>query len=149
MRGSTVTVERLIGAPPGQIFALLSDAGRHQSFDGSGTVQGTKKSERPLQRGSRFGMSMKMGAGYRTANTVIEYEQDRRIAWQTTGFGGLVGGRIWRYELEPSGDGTLVRETWDISQDKQRFLLKRSNFPAKTKNDMTRTLARIADAVDE
>ena len=26
--------------------------------------------------------------------------------------GGLVGGRIWRYELSPTDGGTLVRETW-------------------------------------
>jgi hypothetical protein len=48
---------------------------------------------------------------YRTTNTVIEFEQDRRIAWQTTMLGGLVGGRIWRYELSPTDGGTLVRET--------------------------------------
>ena len=29
----------------------------------------------------------------------------------------LGGGRIWRYELEPVDGGTLVRETWDISQE--------------------------------
>ena len=28
--------------------------------------------------------------------------------------GGLVGGRIWRYELSPADGGTLVRETWDV-----------------------------------
>jgi len=62
---------------------------------------------------------MRWGLPYRTwghlplagDNTVIEFEQDRRIAWQTTMLGGLVGGRIWRYELSPTDGGTLVRET--------------------------------------
>ncbi|MFY0409612.1 hypothetical protein, partial [Solicola sp. PLA-1-18] len=101
----------------------------------------------PLRQGSVFGMSMNQGFSYSTQNTVIEFEQDRRIAWQTTGSGFLakvVGGRIWRYELEPTdGGGTLVRETWDLSQDKQGFLLKRTGMPAKTRTSMESTLERI------
>ena len=64
-------------------------------------------------------MSMKMGVPYSMVNTVVEFEENRRIAWQTRPdrFGQLVGGRIWRYELEPVDGGTLVRETWDISQE--------------------------------
>jgi hypothetical protein len=50
-------------------------------------------------------------------NEVIEFDKGRRIAWQPTSFKGLVGGRIWRYELSPAkGGGTLVRETWDVSR---------------------------------
>ncbi|HZQ30284.1 MAG TPA: SRPBCC family protein, partial [Mycobacterium sp.] len=110
MEGNTVSVERVIKAPAGAIFALIADAGKHASFDGSGTVQGSKQESVPLSKGSEFGMSMRLGLPYRTTNTVIEFEPDRRIAWQTTMLGGLVGGRIWRYELEPAADGTLVRE---------------------------------------
>ena len=28
-------------------------------------------------------MDMKMGIGYQMANTIVEFEQDRLIAWQT------------------------------------------------------------------
>ncbi|MGJ9412598.1 SRPBCC family protein [Aeromicrobium sp. CF4.19] len=149
MDSDTVSVERVIRAEPEEIFALLADAGRHESFDGSGTVQGTSAPSRPLELGSVFGMSMKMGLPYSTKNTVIELEPGRRIAWQTKGFGGVVGGRIWRYELEPQPEGsTLVRETWDLSQDKQAFLLKRSSMPATTEKNMRRTLDRLAEAVE-
>ncbi|MBD8606909.1 SRPBCC family protein [Aeromicrobium sp. CFBP 8757] len=148
MDSDIMTVERTISAPPEQIFALLSDAGRHQSFDGSGTVRGTRAESRPLTLGTTFGMAMHMGVGYRTSNTVVEFEQDRRIAWKTTGLKGLVGGRIWRYELVPVEGGTLVKESWDVSQDKQKFFLKRSKMPAATKNGMRKTLERIAGAVE-
>ena len=70
---------------------------------------------------------MHMGMGYSMVNTVIEFEENRRIAWQATmaGFlGRFVGGRIWRYELEPVEGGTRVRESWDISQDHQRLFLR-------------------------
>lgn len=145
MDSNSVSSDRVIDAEPHEIFALLADAGKHRSFDGSGLLQGTAAESEPLSLGSTFGMSMKMGVGYKTVNTVIEFEPDKRIAWQTKGLGGLVGGRIWRYELSAAGAGTHVVETWDISKDKQRFLLKRSKFPEVTKQNMDKTLDRIAE----
>ncbi|MBC7633068.1 SRPBCC family protein [Aeromicrobium sp.] len=147
MNSDTVSVERLIDATPARIFAELADAGKHQGFDGSGTVRGTKSPSRPLSLGTRFGMSMKMGVAYTTANTVVEYGQDMLIAWQTKGLGGLVGGRIWRYELTPTDGGTLVRETWDVSKDRQKFILKHSSFPEQTRKNMEKSLDRLAKVV--
>jgi hypothetical protein len=95
---------------------------------------------------------MKMGVPYVMSNTVIEFEQDRRIAWQTvlSGFlGRFVGGRIWRFELEPAADGsTLVRESWDISQDKQSGFLRRGKVPAATAEGMTKSLENLARATE-
>lgn len=86
---------------------------------------------------------------YRTTNTVVEFEPDRRIAWKTTmGPGGLIGGRIWRYELEPVTDGTLVRESWDISQDRQRLMLRLGSMPRQAEDGMRATLERIAALVE-
>jgi uncharacterized protein YndB with AHSA1/START domain len=148
MDGNTVSVERVIKAPADAIFALIADAGKHPSFDGSGTVQHATQDSVPLTQGSKFGMSMRWGLPYRTTNTVIEFEPDRRIAWQTTMLGGLVGGRIWRYELSPADDGTLVRETWDVSKDKQRAWLKSSGMAKQTAKGMSSTLERIAGLVE-
>ena len=92
-------------------------------------------------------MSMKMGIGYSMVNTVIEFEENRRIAWQARppGFiGRVAAGRIWRYELEPVPEGTRVRESWDLSQDHQRRMLKRGGMPKKTEANMAATLERIA-----
>jgi uncharacterized protein YndB with AHSA1/START domain len=143
-----VTVERLISAPPAAIFELLADPGQHPRIDGSGSVKGPQidNSER-LTLGARFGMRMQAGLPYSMMNTVIEFEQDRRIAWQTTApapIGRLVGGRIWRYELIPAEGGTLVKETWDLSRDRQRPFLQLFGLPAKTKANMERTLERIS-----
>ena len=123
---TVVSVDRVINAPAADIFAVVADASRHPEIDGSGTV--VKPKDGAAQRltfGSTFGMSMKLGVPYSTANTVIEFEQDRRIAWQTLLSGPLgrfIGGRIWRYQFEDVEGGTKVTETWDISQDKQRLL---------------------------
>jgi uncharacterized protein YndB with AHSA1/START domain len=149
----TVSVERVIKAQAREIFALLADAGRHRSFDGSGTVDHAGASSIPLELGTTFSMRMRgrpetLFVPYTMNNEVIEFEPDRRIAWQPTTLGGLVGGRIWRYELVPNSDGTLVRETWDVSRDRQRLMLKMGSMPRQTEDAMRATLARIAALVE-
>ena len=150
MQGNSISVERIIHAPADQIFALIADAGKHSSFDGSGTVDRSAQPTQPLTLGSTFSMSMRgrpesLFLPYRTTNTVIEFETDRRIAWKTTmGPLGLIGGRIWRYELEPADGGTLVRETWDVSSDRQRPMLKMGAMPRQAEDGMRATLERIA-----
>ena len=143
------TVERIIPAPAATIFALLADPSRHHEIDGSGTVRDAKSGSQQLQLGSKFGMSMKAGFPYSMVSEVIEFEADRRIAWQTRPpmalLGKLAGGRIWRYELEPVDGGTRVRESWDISQEQIKFLVR--PLRGKTRTSMTATLARIEQVV--
>ena len=151
MDGDVVAVERVIPAGPAAVFALLSDASRHPDIDGSGTVKQVKPgAPQVLSLGATFGMSMHMTVGYSMVSTVIEFDQDRRIAWQSRpgGFvGRFVAGRIWRYELEPVAGGTRVRESWDISQDHQRALLRLGGLPDRTAANMARTLERIEELV--
>ncbi len=155
-----VTVERFIASPPGPIFDLIADPRRHRDIDGSGTVReardvdppedGSDADSRRLALGSRFGMSMKMGLPYSMVSTVVEYEENRRLAWQTRGPGPIgrhVAGRIWRYELEPVEGGTLVRESWDIRQESPftRPIVRRA--ANTTRKNMAATLARIDEIV--
>ncbi len=150
-----VSVERVIAAPAEQIFALLADPGRHQDIDGSGSVRDAKKSPERLAQGSDFGMGMHLGIGYSTVNTVIEFDDDKRIAWQTHPGGKFgarfFGGRIWRYELEPADGGTLVRESWDISQEKGpvKGILRTSKSKEHTRSSMEKTLAKIAELTEQ
>jgi uncharacterized protein YndB with AHSA1/START domain len=144
-----VTVERLISAPPEAIFELLVHPERHREIDGSGSVR-DPKGDKParLAMGSTFGMSMKIGLPYSMVSTVIEFDENRRIAWQTTGptaIGKYVGGRIWRYELEPVDGGTRVTETWDISQERVKVFVRAARN--KTRENMEQTLARIEQLV--
>jgi uncharacterized protein YndB with AHSA1/START domain len=153
MDGNVVTVERIIPAPADAIFDLIADASRHPDIDGSGAVKKVKDGPPArLSAGSTFGMSMRMGIGYSMVNTVVEFEENRRIAWQArpAGFAGrFTAGRVWRYELEPVDGGTRVRESWDISQDHQRPLLKLGGLPSRTAANMERTLARIEELTSQ
>jgi hypothetical protein len=146
----TVSVERMVPAPAAAIFALLVDPARHREIDGSGTVRDPRTPPQTLALGSTFGMAMHLKVPYSMVSTVIEFEQDRRIAWQTRGPGRIgkhVGGRIWRYELEPVDGGTLVRETWDITHEAAitKPLVRRGANDAR--KNMTATLERIEAVV--
>ncbi|MDQ3502924.1 MAG: SRPBCC family protein [Actinomycetota bacterium] len=145
MLSNGVTVEGYVPASPAAVFDLLADPSRHLDLDGSGTLRGAIEGPSRLSLGARFGMNMKAGASYTMVNEVVEFEPDRRIAWQARPTISLarkvIGGRIYRYELEPQGDGTLVRETWDISQERIPPLVWGLRGPVR--RSMERTLHRI------
>ena len=142
-----LTVERVVGASPDRVFDLLVDPSRHREIDGSGTLRDAVEGSRRLTLGDVFGMDMKAGGRYRMLNTVVELEPDRRIAWQArpvqTWAQRFIGGRIWRYELEPVEGGTLVRETWDVR--KERFPLPLLAARSATRRAMIRTLQRLEE----
>ena len=78
-------------------------------------------------------MSMKLGVPYSMSNKVIEFEPDKRIAWQTGSSGPLgssSAGASGATSSREADGGTRSRETWDIPEDKQRFLLKRAGGQA-------------------
>ena len=151
-QNTVVSVDRVIKAPPDSIFAVVADATRHPEIDGSGQLVKAKDgAAQQLALGSTFGMSMKMGVPYSVTNTVVEFEKDRRIAWQTVLSGPLgrfLGGRIWRYEFEPVDGGTKVTESWDLSEDKQAFFLKSPKVGQHTAVGMSKTLDRLAEITE-
>jgi uncharacterized protein YndB with AHSA1/START domain len=97
-----------ISAPAQQIFDLIADPRCHQLFDGSGTVQGSISGPVRLHLGAKFGMAMKIRAPYRITNTVVTFEEDKKIAWCH------LMKWVWGYELAALPNGTtLVTETFD------------------------------------
>ena len=135
-----VAVTRPIAAPASAIFALLADPAKHSSFDGSGTVRrAVATASARLTLGARFGMDMRLGLPYRITNTVVEFEEGRRIAWRH------VGGHVWRYRLEPSADGmaTVVTEEFDWTNAGSRLFIRLVGYPERNRRAIEATLARL------
>jgi hypothetical protein len=151
MSATNVSDSTTIDAPPAVVFAILADPRQHARIDGSGTVRGNLSGPARLELGSTFGMSMRIGAPYRIRNKVVEFENDRLIAWRH------FGTHRWRYELEPvpasGGDsgGTRVTETWDVSHcnGPTRWALGALGYPKIHRRSIAETLRRLKDAAEE
>lgn len=140
----TVSSTTVVEASPERVFAILADPRQHQRFDGSGTLRGSVAGPETLGLGSEFEMAMKQGAAYRTRNTVVEFEQDRLIAWRH------FAPHRWRYELEPVNGGTKVTETWDASRVPAPwwFGLRLTGYPARSRRGIEASLVNLAHAAE-
>jgi len=135
-----VSATKTIATAPENIFALLADPSKHPLLDGSGTVQSAQAgAPTRLALGSKFGMDMKMGAAYKIVNTVVEFEENRLIAWRH------FNGHRWRWQLDPVADGTRVTETFDWSTARIPVLISISPFPRRNKEGIEKSLARLAE----
>lgn len=141
MSALVIARSRVIPASPASIFDLLADPAAHARLDGSGTVRSAVGNPDRLSLGATFAMNMRIGLPYRVTNTVVEFEEGRRIAWRH------FGGHVWRYELEPVDGGTRVTETFDGSTSKAPLVLTLMGAARKHPLAMEATLQRLADAV--
>lgn len=133
-----VSRSAVVNAPAKVIFDLLADPRRHNEIDGSRSVQNARMdAPHRLELGSKFGMEMKIGVAYRITNTVVEFEEGRRIAWRH------IGGHIWRYILEPVDGGTKVTEQFDWNTNRAPIMLKVSNAVSRNGKSIEKTLENL------
>lgn len=148
------STERLVRADVRRIFDVLADIRQHPLLDGSGTLRGAPEGPARLTLGSRFTMGMQQARiPYRSVSQVVEFEPDRRIAWRSTGeIAGrrVVGGQVWRYELEPRDGATLVRESYDWRGALlPRLTIELPGYPDRSERAMAATLERLARLVEQ
>jgi uncharacterized protein YndB with AHSA1/START domain len=134
-----ISRSRTVAAPAGAIFDLLADPARHPELDGSGSVRASLgEGPRRLGLGTRFGMRMRIGLPYTIKNTVVEFEEDRLIAWRH------FSGHRWRWQLADLGDGrTEVTETFDWSTATSPRAIELLGFPARNLDGIEATLDRL------
>lgn len=143
MSGRSVSVSKVIAADAGPIFDVLADPARHGEIDGSGMVLDVRGGGTRLALGAKFEMDMKLGPiPYRISNHVLEFEENRRIAW------AHMGGHRWRYELEPVDGGTKVTETFDWSTAKIPKFIELAGYPKRHPAIMEATLERLAALIE-
>ena len=136
-----------VQAPPAVVFAILADPRQHSRIDGSGSVGSVIAApERLTGKGQTFSVRMKLfGVPYLIRNRVVEFEQDRRIAWRH-----FTANR-WRYELTPTADGgTTVTETFDPTRADRitDAVVTWAKFPERNREGIVGTLARLKEAAE-
>ncbi len=130
-------------APAPQIFDILADPRRHVEIDGSDMIRSCLDGPDRLGLSSEFVMSMRLwGVPYRVRNRVVEFEENRLIAWRH------FEPQRWRFELEPTESGTRVTETFDYSYwpTAGRLLLVGLGWLRRNETAITKTLALLASA---
>ena len=152
----TVSVTRRIEAPARRIFAILADPATHHVVDGSGMVRPGVEAAVVSGVGDVFRMAMhndEMG-DYEMENRVVEYEQDRCIAWEPVLASssrpedvdeiGNSAHHRWGYVLAPDGPGaTEVTEFYDCSRSPD-WLREAVRGGERWREDMTATLDNLA-----
>ena len=142
---NSVSVSKTIKTTPDKIFDLLCDPRRHSEIDGSGQIKGFVDAPDRLSLGAKFSMDIKLGARYKTTNTVISFKENKEISWKH------IGRHVWKYELKENGDGTTtVTETWDWSTCPlpERIGLELAGFPKRNTKNIELTLERLASILE-
>ena len=130
----------IINAPASKIFDVIANPQMHSIIDGSNSVRSVIKGPKRLALGSKFGMNMEIGVKYRITNTVVEFEENKLIAWRH------LGRWIWRYELkEISPTQTVVIESFDGTTTPFNVWLKARKAYPYTQKAVAKTLVRLKE----
>lgn len=135
----TTSATGIVSGPADEIFEFIRRPSNHPAISGDGTVKSASSGDEVLQDGSRFGMSMRWGAPYKIGLQVVEFAENRRIAWCH------FSGHRWRWELEPvDSTHTRVTETFDMSTAKVPLVLRLMGFPKKHEDNVRSSVANLA-----
>lgn len=141
-----VSASREIAATADTIFEFIADPTRQPQWDGNKNLSQAAPGQRVRAVGDVFVMTTTKG-NIRD-NHVVEFEEDRRIAWKPAESGGQPIGHLWRWELEPLSDGrTRVTHTYDWTDlhDENRFERARATTSERLAASIER-LARLAQS---
>ena len=139
---NTAAARISINAPTEKIFDRLANPASHQLFDGSGTIQGAISGLERLFLGAEFGMAMKIKVPYRIKNTVVAFEENKKITWCH------LMKWTWCYELVDLGNGqTQVTESFDASDIPfySAWWLKKTGALAHNPKWMAKSLVRLKE----
>lgn len=131
----------MVDASPEEVFAYVASPANHAAISGDESVKGTRVGpDRLTKLGDKFGMRMKMyGLPYRITNTVVEFEENERIAWCHP------GKHRWRWEVEAvDGGKTKVTETFDMSTSPLKPALRLMGYPKGHQDNVRKSVDNVA-----
>jgi hypothetical protein len=130
----------IINAPVTRVFDVVANPHLHAVIDGSKSVKSVIYGPERLSLGDKFGMNMQIGIKYKITNTVVEYEENKVIAWRH------LGRWIWRYEFrEISPNQTVVTESFDGTKTPLNFWLKARKAYPFVQKAVAKTLVKLKE----
>jgi hypothetical protein len=130
----------IINAPVTRVFDVVANPHLHAVIDGSKSVKSVIYGPERLSLGDKFGMNMQIGIKYKITNTVVEYEENKVLAWRH------LGRWIWRYEFrEISPNQTVVTESFDGTKTPLNFWLKARKAYPFVQKAVAKTLVKLKE----
>lgn len=130
----------IINAPVTKVFDVVANPRLHPVIDGSKSVKSLISGPERLSLGAKFGMNMELGIKYRITNTVVEFEENRLIAWRH------LGRWVWRYEFKAvSPNQTVVTESFDGTTTPLNLWLKARKAYPYAQKAVAKTLVRLKE----
>ena len=147
-----IEVSRLVPAPAGAIFGVLTDPKGHVDIDASGMLMDAD-GDPVEQAGDRFVVHMDRGAlgdvplgKYDVEVVITMLTPDQEIAWTVEGRVRPHARHIYGYRLEPAEDGTLVTSYYDWSEIDEDWK-GRLTFPVVPESALRATLGILERTV--
>lgn len=140
--------DREIAAPADRIFELIADPAQQPAWDGNENLVRAATGQRVRAVGDVFVTTIHIGAD--RENHVVEFAEDRLIAWTPAEPGLRPLGHLWRWELEPLDAGrTRVTHTYDWTEltDAKRLVRAKATTSEKLQASVDR-LADMAEAAE-
>ncbi|WP_039797618.1 SRPBCC family protein [Nocardia araoensis] len=140
-----VSASREINAGQAEIFELIADPAEQPRWDGNDNLAEAAAGQRVREAGAVFSTTLTNGAV--RDNHVVEFIEGSRIAWRPSEPGNQPPGHLWRWELEPAGEGrTRVTHTYDWTSltDEKRQVRAR----ATTADKLSASLDRLAELAE-
>jgi uncharacterized protein YndB with AHSA1/START domain len=137
---NTAAARIVINAPASKIFELLANPRAHASFDGSGSIKKSISGPVRLHQGAKFGMAMNIKVPYHITNTVVAFEESKKITWCH------LMKWTWSYELHDLGNSTTqVTEIFDAHSIPafSRWWLKKTGAVARNPKSMAKSLVQL------
>lgn len=138
--GPTAEVEIHIDAPPARVWELVSDinvpAGFSSEFQGAEFLDAATAPA----LGARFaGRNTHQAVGeWQTTSFIVALEPGRVFAWAVTD--PDTPSASWRFELEPDGDGTRLRQWMQIGPGRSGLNIAIEAMPDKEERIIARRL---------
>ncbi|WP_236792800.1 YbhB/YbcL family Raf kinase inhibitor-like protein [Amycolatopsis sp. GM8] len=147
-----IEVTRLIPAPAGAVFAVLTDPKGHVDIDASGMLMDAEGAS-VTRAGDRFVVHMDREAlgdvplgRYDVQVVITKLVPGEEIAWTVEGPVPPHARHVYGYRLEPAPDGTLVTSYYDWS-DVDDDWRKRVHFPVISESALKGTLGILERTV--
>ena len=140
-----VTASRDIAAPAAEIFEFIADPSQQPRWDGNDNLSDAASGQRVQAVGDVF--LMKLTSGNVRENHIVEFTEQRLIAWRPSEPGKPTPGHLWRWELEPLDEAhTRVTHTYDWTQLTDETRIPRAQ--ATTADKLLASLDRLADLAE-